>query len=359
MDIEAVENALWQWCPPESEVSLAKLNAQLELELDGLHCCVKLSLGMPCKSLHNVYVQQITDLLLTLGVSSVQVEINTDICPHENQNKLPALDQVSNVIAVSSGKGGVGKSTTAVNLALALQHEGARVGVLDADVFGPSLPLMLGLKSGQRPEVIDQRWMVPFEAHGLQVMSMGFLVDENTPVVWRGPKASGALQQLLTQTRWQKLDYLIVDMPPGTGDIQLTLAQKVPVAGSVVVTTPQDIALLDAVKGVEMFRKVGISVLGIVENMSIHICSQCGHTSALFGEGGGTRIAGQYDVPLLGQLPLSLPVREQGDLGVPIVAAQPHSREAKIYFEVARRMAATLAAQPKAARGFPAIRTEH
>ena len=250
--------------------------------------------------------------------------------------------QVKHVIAVASGKGGVGKSTTAVNLALALDREGAKVGLLDADIYGPSQGMMLGVASGRRPEIKDEKLFVPMLAHGIKTMSMSFLVDENTPMVWRGPMATGALQQLLMQTDWQALDYLIVDMPPGTGDIQLTLSQKVPVSGAVIVTTPQDIALLDARKGIEMFRKVDIPVLGIVENMSLYECPKCGETSRLFGAGGGERVAAEFGVPLLGELPLAPAIREQADGGTPTVAVDPDGANGRRYRDAARHMAARL-----------------
>ncbi|HAZ88825.1 MAG TPA: iron-sulfur cluster carrier protein ApbC, partial [Marinobacter adhaerens] len=254
---------------------------------------------------------------------------------------------VKNIIAVASGKGGVGKSTTAVNLALALQAEGARVGILDADIYGPSIGMMLGVPEGKRPDTRENKYFVPMDAHGLQANSMAFVVTEKTPMVWRGPMVSGAVMQLLQQTLWNELDYLIVDMPPGTGDIQLTLAQKVPVTGAVIVTTPQDIALLDGKKGIEMFRKVDIPVLGVVENMSVHICSNCGHEEPLFGHGGGERIAQEYDTTLLGQLPLHMTIREQTDGGTPSVIAEPDSEVARRYRDIARRVGAELSTRER------------
>ncbi len=261
-----------------------------------------------------------------------------------NQPMDPAtrsLAGVKSIIAVASGKGGVGKSTTSVNLALALKAEGLKVGLLDADIYGPSQPMMLGVE-GQRPQVIDGHFFAPIEAHGLKVMSMGFLVTDDTPMVWRGPMAGGAFQQILTQTLWGDLDVLLVDMPPGTGDIQLTLAQRASLAGAVIVTTPQDIALLDAKKGIEMFRKVNVPVLGVVENMALHRCSQCGHTEHVFGEGGGERIAREYGCDLLGSLPLSLSIREQVDSGRPTVVSDPEGDIARMYREIARKLMAKL-----------------
>jgi len=274
--------------------------------------------------------------------ATIRVDMSWRIAATPRRAGVAGLDSVRNVIAVASGKGGVGKSTTAVNLALALQREGARVGLLDADIYGPSQQLMLGVPEHQRPAAKDQQFLYPIEAHGLQTMSMGYLVTENTAMVWRGPMASGALQQMIGQTLWRDLDYLIVDMPPGTGDIQLTLAQKVPVSGAVIVTTPQDIALLDCKKGIEMFRKVDIAVLGVVENMAVHICSRCGHAEHLFGAGGGERIASQYGVPLLGALPLDIRIREQTDGGRPTVAADPDGPLGELYRETARRVALEL-----------------
>lgn len=259
------------------------------------------------------------------------------------------MANVKNIIAVASGKGGVGKSTTAANLVLALAREGARVGILDADIYGPSQGVMFGIAEGTRPQIREQKWFVPIKAHGVEVMSMAFLTDDNTPMVWRGPMVSGALLQLVTQTAWDDLDYLVIDMPPGTGDIQLTLAQKVPVVGSVIVTTPQDLALLDAKKGVEMFRKVNIPVLGVVENMAVHICSNCGHAEHLFGEGGGEKLASQYGVDLLASLPLSMLIREQADSGKPTAIAEPESQIAMVYQELARQVGARIVLQEAAA----------
>lgn len=265
---------------------------------------------------------------------------------HAVQPNLSPSPRVRNVIAVGSGKGGVGKSTTAVNLALALQAEGARVGVLDADVYGPSIPAMLGLSG--RPDSPDNKSIEPMRAFGVEAMSIGLLVDQDTPMIWRGPMATSALMQLFTDTLWGDLDYLLIDLPPGTGDIQLTLAQKIPVAGAVIVTTPQDIATLDARKALKMFEKVDVPVLGIVENMAVHTCSQCGHSEHLFGEGGGQRMAEQYGVPLLGALPLDIHIREQGDAGQPVVVAAPESPAAQAYRAAARALGAELAKRPRA-----------
>jgi ATP-binding protein involved in chromosome partitioning len=263
------------------------------------------------------------------------------IVAHSVQRGVKLLPNVKNIIAVSSGKGGVGKSTTAVNLALALMSEGANVGILDADIYGPSQPTMLGIRG--RPETIVENTLEPLKGHGLQVMSIGFLIDEDNPMVWRGPMATSAMEQLLQQTNWQNLDYLIVDMPPGTGDIQLTLSQKVPVTGAIVVTTPQDIALLDAKKGLKMFEKVGIPILGIVENMSIYVCPNCNHQEHIFGQGGGQKMCDQYGVDFLGSLPLNLSIREQADSGKPTVAADPDGAISAIYKTIARKIAIQVA----------------
>ncbi len=266
------------------------------------------------------------------------------------------MNEIKHIIAVASGKGGVGKSTTAVNLALALRALGLEVGLLDADIYGPSQQLMLGVPEGTRPDQRDGQYLLPVEAHGLKTMSMGYLVTERTPMVWRGPMAGGALAQMLEQTLWGELDYLVIDMPPGTGDIQLTLSQKAKVAGAVIVTTPQDIALMDAQKGIEMFRKVDIPILGVVENMAVHICSNCGHREHIFGADGGQRIAAEYGVALLGSLPLSLSIREQTDAGKPPVIAEPDSPVTAVYLEIAEAIQATLATGGAgAADDFPTI----
>ena len=282
-------------------------------------------------------------------------ECSARIAPHAPQPPLTPSSRIRNILAVGSGKGGVGKSTTAVNLALALAADGARVGVLDADVYGPSIPTMLGLSG--KPESPDGKSIQPLRAHGIEAMSIGLLVEQDTPMIWRGPMATQALTQLLEQTLWggeAGLDYLLVDLPPGTGDIQLTLAQKIPVAGALVVTTPQDVATLDARKALRMFEKVHVPVLGLIENMAVHVCRNCGHAEHVFGQGGGERMASQYGVPLLGSLPLELSIREQGDLGVPVVASAPGSPAAQAYRETARAVAARLAARPKAPRPIAA-----
>ena len=306
---------------------------------------IEIELGFPAASI----ADEIRDVVVAHiaenaeGVST-DVKVTSKIAAHGVQRNLKPLPEVRNIIAVASGKGGVGKSTTAVNLALALAAEGAKVAILDADIYGPSIPLMMGV-AGERPTSEDGKSLDPLTAHGVQVMSIGFLIDADQPMVWRGPMVTQALNQMLQQTRWSDVDYLIVDMPPGTGDIQLTLSQQVPVSGAVIVTTPQDIALLDARKGLQMFRKVAVPVLGVIENMSTHICTSCGHEEPLFGSGGGARMAEEYDVSLLGQLPLDLRIREQTDGGTPSVVADPDGTVATAYRHTAMRMAAGLATQ--------------
>ncbi len=279
------------------------------------------------------------------GVENVSVNLAVKIAAHAAQRGVALLPSVKNIIAVASGKGGVGKSTTAANLALALAAEGASVGLLDADIYGPSQPMMMGIEG--RPESEDGKTMDPLENHGVQVMSIGFLVDKDEAMIWRGPMATQALEQLLRQTNWRDLDYLIVDMPPGTGDIQLTLSQRVPMTGAVIVTTPQDIALLDAKKGIKMFEKVGVPILGIVENMAVHVCSQCGHAEHIFGEGGGKRMADEYKMEYLGGLPLDIKIRLQADSGKPTVVADPDGDVAGIYKALARKVAIKIAAKAK------------
>ena len=340
---QQVEQALRGWRDPHLDKDLLLCGAVNDIVIDGDRITIKATLGYPAASVKAQMAAEIEAVVkAALPQAQVNVQLGWNVLPHKAQQNLPNMQNVKNIIAVASGKGGVGKSTTAVNLALALLAEGARVGLLDADIYGPSQPLMLGVPE-ERPAQRGSQMLEPVAAHGLQTMSIGYLLTESTPVVWRGPMVSGALQQLLNQTAWEDLDYLIIDLPPGTGDIQLTLAQKVPVAGSVIVTTPQDIALLDAKKGIEMFRKVDVPVLGVVENMAVHICSNCGHTEHLFGEGGGDRIARDYGVPLLGSLPLALSIREQSDSGNPPVVAEPNGPVAAIYKQIARRAAAQLA----------------
>ncbi len=339
-----VEAAIDAYIDPDLKQSLLAAGCVQQIEIEQGQVRIQLQLNHVCASRHEALRQALSEQVQPLAAErQVEVLITQQVEAHPSPKKLPGLAGVKNIIAVASGKGGVGKSTTTVNLALALAAEGARVGILDADIYGPSQGMMLGVAEGERPETAEEKYFKPIVRHGLQSMSMSYLVDENTPMVWRGPMVSGAMQQLLNQTLWQDLDYLLIDMPPGTGDIQLTLAQRVPVSAAVIVTTPQDIALLDAKKGIEMFRKVDIPVLGVVENMSVHICSNCGHEEALFGADGGERIAEQYETELLGQLPLALTIREQTDAGSPTVVADPESTHAKRYKAIARRVSAALA----------------
>ncbi len=339
--------------------TIGDLGRVIRAEISNDKAVVEISLGFPVERLLPAVDAAVREALAsTSAPSDVEIHIDSEIKSHAVQKNMKPLDNVKNIIAIASGKGGVGKSTTAVNLALALADDGANVGILDADIYGPSLPLMLGL-SGQRPTSEDGESMDPLLAHGLQVMSIGFLVDTDQPMIWRGPMVTSALNQLLQQTTWKDLDYLIVDMPPGTGDIQLTLSQQVPVSGAVIVTTPQDIALLDARRGLQMFRKVAVPVLGVIENMSTHVCSSCGHEEAIFGAGGGQTMADDFDIELLGQLPLDASIREQTDSGSPTVVSAPDSPQADSYRSAARRMAAQLAMKGKDfSHRFPPIIVE-
>jgi ATP-binding protein involved in chromosome partitioning len=341
---------------PHNGADLATAKALKAVHVRGGQVDVAIELGYPAAGYRQRLQREIEAAVQALpGVAAVHVEVSWAIQAHAVQPTLKPMAQAKNIIAVASGKGGVGKSTTAANLALALSAEGARVGVLDADIYGPSQPLMFGLQ-GQQPQTRDGKMMEPLLSYGVQVMSIGFLIDQDSPMVWRGPMVTQALQQLLGDTRWEGLDYLVIDLPPGTGDIQLTLSQRVPVSGAVVVTTPQDIALLDARKGLRMFEKVNVPVLGIVENMSTHICSRCGHEEHIFGAGGGAAMAEQYNVPLLGVLPLDIRIREEADGGKPSVVTDPEGAIALAYRELARNTAARLALKAKDfSKKFPNI----
>jgi ATP-binding protein involved in chromosome partitioning len=350
-----VEEKLATYVDPHLEKDLVSTKCVKKVAIEAGKVSVEVVLGYPATGFHEELKAKLKALVESLdGVDSAEITVSSKVAAHSAQKGVKHIEGIKNIIAIASGKGGVGKSTTAVNLALALSAEGASVGVLDADIYGPSQPRMLGVHG--KPESLDGKSLEPMNSYHLQAMSIGFLVDEETPMIWRGPMVTQALQQLLHDTNWKDLDYLIVDLPPGTGDIQLTLAQQVPVSGAVIVTTPQDIALLDARKGLKMFEKVEVPVLGIVENMSIHICSQCGHEEYIFGEGGGQRMSEDYDVDFLGGLPLDKRIREETDSGKPTVVAEPDSRISQIYREIARRMAAKLSLKSKdyAAR-FPQI----
>ncbi|CAG4888333.1 iron-sulfur cluster carrier protein ApbC [Paraburkholderia saeva] len=342
IDRALVDAALAAVADPNTGRPFAAAKNFKNVSVDDATVSVDVVLGYPAKRQFAAIEAVVAGALRAVpGVADVRVQVSQQIAAHTVQRGVKLLPNVKNIVAVASGKGGVGKSTTAVNLALALASDGASVGILDADIYGPSLPMMLGIEG--RPESPDGQSMNPMTGHGVQANSIGFLVDQDNPMVWRGPMATSALEQLLRQTNWQDLDYLIVDMPPGTGDIQLTLSQRVPVTGAVIVTTPQDIALLDAKKGLKMFEKVGIPILGIVENMGMHICSNCGHEEHIFGAGGGERMGKEYGVDVLGSLPLDIAIREQADSGQPTVVADPDGRIADIYRSIARKVAIHIA----------------
>jgi ATP-binding protein involved in chromosome partitioning len=336
-----VQTALKEIVDPNTGKDFIATKSARNIRIDGNNVALDIVLGYPAQTVFDQIQALVADKLKTLpGIGNVSVKVTSKIAAHSVQRGVQLIPNVKNIIAVASGKGGVGKSTTAVNLALALAAEGAQVGLLDADIYGPSQPQMLGITA--RPESKDGKSMEPLERYGIQAMSIGFLIDMDTPMVWRGPMVTGALEQLLRETNWRSLDYLVIDLPPGTGDIQLTLSQKVPVTGAVIVTTPQDIALLDARKGLKMFEKVGVPIVGIVENMSTHICSKCGHEEHIFGAGGGEQMCKDYNVELLGSLPLDIKIREQADGGMPTVVAEPDGKIAAVYRQIARRTAVKL-----------------
>lgn len=331
---------------PVTGMTLAESQAKINVIVEGEKLNIDLILGYPVNSSKDALQTALTDLVKQqVEGSDINVSVDWKVIKHKVQQGVKSIDNVKNIIAVASGKGGVGKSTTSVNLALALAAEGAKVGILDADIYGPSQPRMLG--TSQRPESIDGKRIEAIESYGLQSMSIGFLIDEEEPMIWRGPMVTQALEQMLNDTNWKDLDYLVIDLPPGTGDIQLTLSQKVPVSGAVIVTTPQDISLLDARKALKMFEKVNVPVMGVIENMSTHVCSECGHEEHIFGAGGGDKMAKQYDVDMLGDLPLDIKIREDVDQGQPTVVADPDGKIATAYRAIATRVAARLAKQGK------------
>jgi len=343
---EQVESAIKQYIDPCLQQDLVSAKCIKNIAIEGDKATVDVVLGFPAKGHEAALMDKVKEQVVSIdGISDAAINISTKIEAHTAQKGVQPINGVKNIIAIASGKGGVGKSTTAVNLALALQAEGAAVGILDADIYGPSQPRMLGVKD--KPESKDGKTLEPLMGHGVQSMSIGYLIEEETPMIWRGPMVTQALDQLLNDTQWKDIDYLIIDLPPGTGDIQLTLAQKVPVSGALIVTTPQDIALLDARKALKMFEKVEVTVLGIVENMSIHICSECGHAEHIFGQGGGQSMSEEYGVDLIGSLPLDRQIREEVDGGQPTVVSDPDGHITQIYREIARRVAAKLSLQAR------------
>ncbi|MFJ2992802.1 iron-sulfur cluster carrier protein ApbC [Pandoraea sp. NPDC087047] len=355
MEVAQINEVLRGIVDPDTGLDLISGKYVKQVAAEHGHVGIQIEFGYPAKSQFDAMRARITEAVGKLpGVERVAVEIGQKIVAHAVQRGVKLLPNVKNIVAVASGKGGVGKSTTAVNLALALAAEGANVGILDADIYGPSLPTLLGIHG--KPESKDGKTLEPMIGHGLQASSIGFLIEPDNPMVWRGPMVTQALEQLLNQTNWHDLDYLIVDMPPGTGDIQLTLAQKVPVTGAVIVTTPQDLALLDARKGLKMFEKVGVPILGLIENMSLHICSNCGHEEPIFGVGGGERMSHDFDVDLLGKLPLEMSIRVHADAGMPSVVGDPDGRVAELYKAIARKVAVKIASKQKDMTSkFPSI----
>ena len=341
-----VQTALKQIIDPNTEKDFIATKSARNIKVDGSDVSLDIELGYPARTQFELIREMVQAKLSAIpGIGRVTVKVASKIVSHSVQRGVKLIPEVKNIIAVASGKGGVGKSTTAVNLALALAAEGATVGILDADIYGPSQPTMLGITG--RPESLDGKTLEPMMGHGVQAISIGFMIDIDTPMVWRGPMVTQALEQMLRDTHWQGVDYLVVDLPPGTGDIQLTLAQKVPVTGAVIVTTPQDIALIDARKGLKMFEKVGIPIIGIVENMSTHICSNCGHEEHVFGAGGAAKMCKDYKAEFLGALPLDIRIREQADSGKPSVAADPDGPIAETYRKIARRVAVKISEQAK------------
>ncbi len=350
-----VETALKGYIDPYLESDLVSAKAIKNITVDNNRVTVDIVLGYPAAGFISEMQSALTQIIQSIdGVSAAVVNVTCKVTSHKVQQGVSPIKNVKNIIAVASGKGGVGKSTTSVNLALAITAEGGKVGIMDADIYGPSQPQMMGISG--KPASKDGKTMEPMVNYGVETMSIGFMIDDETPMIWRGPMATQALEQLINDTNWGELDYLVVDLPPGTGDVQLTLSQKIPVSGAVIVTTPQDIALLDARKGLKMFEKVNVPVLGIVENMSTHICSQCGHEEHIFGEGGGERMSKDYSVDLLGSLPLDINIREQADSGKPTVVANPDSPISATYREIARRVTAKLSRQGKDySKKFPSI----
>ncbi|MDC0390224.1 iron-sulfur cluster carrier protein ApbC [Candidatus Thioglobus sp.] len=357
LTIDNINSILSSVVDKYTEQDIVSSNAINNINIDGNKVEITVELNYPAKGYHDELSKQIIDVLAENGINNVSVTVDTKIVKYSTQKGVAILSEVKNIIAVASGKGGVGKSTTSINLALALQAEGAKVAILDADIYGPSQPRMLGV-SKLKPDTSAEGKLLPILGHGMQSMSIGYLVDEDNPMIWRGPMVTQALEQMLRDTLWRGVDYMIIDLPPGTGDTQLTLSQKIPVSGSVIVTTPQDIALLDARKGLKMFEKVNIPILGIVENMSLHICSKCGHEEAIFGTGGGELMAKEADVNFLGALPLEMDIRTDVDEGTPTVAKDPDGRIAEIYKEIARKVSAKLTQQNRAMSSFPSITIE-